>query len=77
MKKKLIKRSRSSYKRKNKKTKSGCNKLHAFRADPELTSLLDSIPNKSEFIVQSLREQCSKKQLILCPRCKGRGRIFT
>ncbi len=42
-----------------------------FKADPELVKALNSIPNKSEFIRNSIREALGNK----CPLCNGSGTL--
>lgn len=50
--------------------------LQAFRADREITRLLNQVPNKSEFIVEALREKLSHTCVVTCPTCKGAGKVI-
>jgi len=50
-------------------------KLIAFRADAELTRLLKTTPNKSEVIVEALRDYFSRDSYVTCTRCKGTGKM--
>jgi len=52
--------------------------MHAFRTterDP-ITQILNSMGNKSEFIMEAVRQYAQQKHSIFCPRCKGTGRII-
>jgi hypothetical protein len=51
------------------------NRLYAFRADNELTALLDQVPNKSEFITAALLQAFADSQLVTCWTCKGAGKL--
>lgn len=44
--------------------------LIAFKVDPKLAQLLESLPNKSEFIRAAVEAQLGH----VCPLCKGTGR---
>ncbi len=44
-------------------------KVITFKVDPEIEDLLDSIPNKSEFI----RNSILKAMDCVCPLCNGSG----
>jgi hypothetical protein len=41
----------------------------AFKVEPELASLLDAMPNKSEFIRSAIQSRLSS----VCPLCRGSG----
>jgi len=49
--------------------------LQGFRADKELTELLQKLPNKTDFIIDALYEKFSKEELVTCRRCKGTGKV--
>jgi len=49
--------------------------IQAFRANKELTQLLNKLPDKTEFIVDSLFDAFSKQELVTCKRCKGTGKV--
>lgn len=49
--------------------------IQAFRADKELTRLLNNLPHKTEFIIDALFDSFSKQELVTCKRCKGTGKI--
>ena len=49
--------------------------LHAFRADRELTHLLKTLPNKSEFITKAIMEAFGRDHYITCSTCHGTGLV--
>lgn len=46
-------------------------RVFTFKADEGLAELLDSLPNKSEFIRKAIEEAIGKR----CPLCNGTGAI--
>jgi len=52
--------------------------MHVFRtnASDPITHILNRMTNKSEFIMEAIREHAKKKHSVSCPRCKGTGRII-
>ena len=49
----------------------------AFRPDKVLKQFLASLPKgeKSTFIVQAIYEKMAKSEEVICPLCKGRGKL--
>ena len=47
----------------------------AFRADRELSRLLNRLPNKTDFIIDALFDAFSQQELVTCKRCKGAGKV--
>jgi len=52
--------------------------LHAFRTSKSdgITQYMREMQNKSEFIVEAIREHLRRKVSVDCPRCKGAGKIL-
>lgn len=53
----------------------GKDQLHAFRADNDLSQLLEKLEDKSDFIRKALWKALTGDGIVTCPKCHGLGVI--